>query len=382
MTDAEWLDRVRSTAAAGEWEAAAALLLEGGSEATAEVLELTAQVAYGAGDFDGTVTAFERLHALRLGEGDVVGAAYAAAMVAVHLLIDAGMLAPVRGWMARAERLLEGMGESPVDAVLAMVRTFERLLSGDVDTARRWAPIAVELGVRHDVGPAIAMGRNGVARIAILDGRIEEGLVLLDELATSLMVGEYDALTTGIVYCELVCAMQGLAQYDRAEQWTEAMERWRVGNAFGGIHGRCRVHRAEILKLRGDCATAEAEALLACDELRPWMRREFGWPLTELGNIRLRAGDHAGAEEAFVAAQEHGWDPQPGFALLRLAQGDVGAARELVREALDHPLPIPSKERPPFGELRRAPLLEAEVPIAIAAGDVAAAQRAATELSE
>jgi hypothetical protein len=60
--------------------------------------------------------------------------------------------------------------------------------------------------------------------------------------------GELDPFSTGIVYCELVCALQGLAQYDVAEEWTEAMERWCETNAIGSLHVRCRVHRAEILR--------------------------------------------------------------------------------------------------------------------------------------
>jgi hypothetical protein len=63
--------------------------------------------------------------------------------------------------------------------------------------------------------------------------------------------GELDPLSTGVVYCELVCALQGIAQFDVAEQWTQAMERWCETNAIGSLHGRCRVHRAEILRLRG-----------------------------------------------------------------------------------------------------------------------------------
>jgi tetratricopeptide (TPR) repeat protein len=149
----------------------------------------------------------------------------------------------------------------------------------------------------------------------------------------------------------------------------------------GSIHGRCRIHRAEILRLRGACGEAEREALAACDELRPYLRREFGWPLTELGRIRLRTGDLAGAEAAFIEAQESGWDPQPGLALLRLAQGDVPLALALIQEALDHPATVPSKELPPNSELRRAPLLDAYVEIAIAAGDVSGAESAAEELA-
>jgi hypothetical protein len=158
------------------------------------------------------------------------------------------------------------------------------------------------------------------------------------------------------------------------------MERWHPGQHVGSMHGRCRVHKAEVLRLRGDCGAAEKEILLACDELRPYLRRELGWPLTELGRIRLRLGDLDGAEEAFLAAYEAGWDPQPGLALVRLARGDIVMAAASIRDALDCPLDIPSKEWPPNTQLRRAPLLEADVEISIAAGDLARAQVAAAEL--
>lgn len=149
---------------------------------------------------------------------------------------------------------------------------------------------------------------------------------------------------------------------------------------MGSIHGRCRVHRAEILRLRGSSDEAEREALLACEELRPYLRREFGWPLTELGRIRLRKGDIEGAEQAFVEAHQAGWDPQPGLALVFLARGDVARASASIRDALEHPLRTPSKELPPNTELRRAPLLEAQVEIAVAAGDLERARWAADEL--
>ena len=158
------------------------------------------------------------------------------------------------------------------------------------------------------------------------------------------------------------------------------MERWCDTNAIGSLHGRCRVHRAEILRLRGSCDEAERQALLACEELRPYLRRELGWPLNELGRIRLHKGDLAGAEEAFLAAHRAGWDPQPGLALVRLAQGDVTDAAASIRDALERPLRVPSKERPPNTFLQRAPLLEAQVEIEIAAGDIGRARSAADEL--
>jgi hypothetical protein len=159
------------------------------------------------------------------------------------------------------------------------------------------------------------------------------------------------------------------------------MERWSATHAIGSLHGRCRVHRAEILRLRGRFEDAESEALAACDELRPYLRRELGWPLAELGRIRLCRGDVDGAEQAAVMAYDLGWDPQPSLALVQLARGDVAAAVSSIADALDHPLLVPSKELPPHTDLRRAPLLDAQVRATVAAGDLTHARGAADELT-
>jgi tetratricopeptide (TPR) repeat protein len=375
------VERAREVAARGDWQQAFDLLMEADSSgglAPAD-LPLLGDVAYAAGRLDVTIEAWERSHAACGQAGDEVGAAGAAVRLAMHLLFDTALMAPVRGWLARAERLLEAREETPAHAWLAVVRAYERMLTGDTSGARQWASRAVDVGGRWDPA-ACAIGRVAEARLLILDGDVQQGLAMLDEAGVATVSGELDALSTGVVYCELVCALQGLALYDVAEQWTEAMERWCETNAIGSLHGRCRVHRAEILRLRGACHEAQTQALMACEELRPYLRRELGWPLNELGRIRLHQRDLAGAEQALLAAHQAGWDPQPGLALVRLAQGDVTSAATYIRDALERPVRVPSKERPPNSDLQRAPLLEAKVEISIAAGDVAGARSAAEEL--
>lgn len=362
----------------GDW--AEVLTLLGDGELDPEALELRASALYALGRFEESVGTWEQLHTRWLASGDRLEAARAAAMVAMYLMMDTGLMAPVRGWLRRAERLTHDEDPSPADALVALVRTYERFLSGDLDGARTQAASAVELGERLGVLPAVVIGRVAGARIRIFDGDLDGGLDDLDEIAVLLMSGDVDPLTTGMMYCELICAAQGLALYDRAVEWTELMTRWGPGHAVGGIGGRCRVHRAEMLRMSGPCDRAEEEALTACAELRPWMRREFGWPLVELGTIRLRRGDLEGAEEAFLEADRHVWCPHPGLALLRLEQGDVAAAAALIAEAIAHPPDIPSKERPPFSDLRLAPLLDAQAEIAAAAGDAVSASAAADAL--
>jgi len=381
MTDAA-LSPIQTALDAGDFARAHELLAGLSAPPSAELLELRARAAYGAGYLEETLTAYGELHRLHLEDGRAHDAALAAVMVGMYLMMDTGLMATVRAWLSRAERLVEDAPDSPVWAWLAAVRTYERLMCGDMPGTGQWARRAMDEGQRHGLAPPSIIGQVALARVRIHDGELDEGLSALDDVAVELSAGNLDPLTTGQMWCEVICAMQWIGQHDRAEEWTEAMERWRRGAAFGGLNGRCRVHRAEILRLRGPCDAAEQEALQACEELRPWMRREFGWPLTELGNARLRKGDFAGAEEAFLAAHQNAWLPQPGLASLRLAQGRVDEAVSMIENALEHPFDIPSKERPPSGSLRRAPLLDAQVVIALAAGQDGAARAAAAELAE
>jgi tetratricopeptide (TPR) repeat protein len=375
------VERAQSAVARGGWQQAFELLMEADADghlATTD-LPLLGEVAYAAGQLDVTIAVWERAYAAGIQGGDQVVAAGAAARIAMHLLFDTALMAPVRGWLARAERLLESRDETPAHAWSAVVRTYERMLTGDLHAARQWARQAIEVGAKCDPA-AYAIGQVAEARLLILDGDVQQGLALLDQAGVATVSGDLDPLSTGFVYCELVCTLQGLAQYDIAEQWTEAMERWCETNAIGSLHGRCRVHRAEILRLRGSYHEAEREALAACEELRPYLRRELGWPLHELGRIRLHKGDIAGAEEALLAAHRAGWDPHPGLALVRLAQGDAATAAAAIRDALERPSRVPSKERPPNTDLQRAPLLDAQVEIEIATGNIDRARTAADEL--
>jgi tetratricopeptide (TPR) repeat protein len=367
----------------GDWEQAYQLLVAADSRTplNARELPLLADMAYAVGRPELTITTWERVHADSVRAGDPISAAGAAVRVAMHLLFDTGYMAPVRGWISRARQLLEGDEENPVGAWLAVVRSYERLLSGDLEHAMEWADQAILVGAEADRAAA-AVGRVAKARTLVLQGEVTTGVELLNEAAVAAVSGELDSLFTGVVYCEVVCALQALAQYDLAEEWTVAMEAWRHGQPVGSVHGRCRVHRAEILRLRGSSVEAEEEAQRACEELRPYLGRELGWPLTELGRIRLRRGDVEAAEGAFREAHEVGWDPHPGLALVHLAKGDLGLAVESIRGALEHPLRIPSKEFPPNTELRRAPLLEAQVEIELAAGNLGVAREAALELTD
>jgi tetratricopeptide (TPR) repeat protein len=131
------------------------------------------------------------------------------------------------------------------------------------------------------------------------------------------------------------------------------------------------VHRAGILRLRGSLKEAESEARRATEELADFLADVVGEAFYELGEIRLRMRDLPGAGEMFGEAHARGRDPQPGLALLRLAEGRPDAARSMIERVL---------VQPGLTRLDRAKLLPAVVEIRIASGELAAAEDAASEL--
>jgi class 3 adenylate cyclase len=377
------LDRARDASDRQRWEEAYELLSTADREQQLgpEELPAFAEAAYFAGHPEISREAWERVQAIALRKGDTDGAARAALQVS-GLLVDAGLFSLFRAWARRAERLLEGRPESALHGVLAGQRAFVSLVSGELAEALDLAREAIDVAARFDDASTLALGRIAEARTLVLLGHVEEGLALMDEAAVAATTGELDPITTAVAYCSVVCSWQALAEYERAEEWTAAMQRWVSGHEGGAFHGWCRVHRAEILRLRGACRDAELEVQRAFEEIRTYAKPDLGWPWNELGLIRLRLGDLAGAEEAFLQAHEASWEPQPGLALLRLAQGDIGAAMASIRDALENPSINPSWEVPPNTELRRAPRLAAQVEIAVAAGDLDVARSAADELQD
>ena len=375
------LSTAREAVGRRAWDEAYRILSAANSagELGPEALRILAEAAYVEGHPDVALEVWERIHVTSLEAGDHAEAAEAAVRIC-DLLTDTGEFAALRGWFSRAESLLEDLPESATHGRLAVTEGFAAMIAGDAETALALGRRAFDIGARVGDRASLALGRNLEARALIVQGHVAEGLGILDETTITAMSGELDPFSATIVYCSAVCAAQAVADHERAEGWTRAMERMLRRVSVGSFHGWCRVHGAEIKRLRGQWVEAEADALRASEEVRAYVRVERGWPLYELGLVRLRMGDLAGAEDAFTEAHALGWDAQPGMSLLRLARGDVAAAASSIRAALEHPSQVPSWERPPNTDQRLSPLHEAQVEIAVAAGDTEAARASASEL--
>src|SRR5688572_26190491 len=87
------------------------------------------EAAYAAGRLEETLELLERSHSVAMGAADTIAAAQAAVRLAMHFILDTGLMAPVRAWTKRAERLLQGRDETPLHAWLGVARACERWLS-------------------------------------------------------------------------------------------------------------------------------------------------------------------------------------------------------------------------------------------------------------
>jgi len=371
LTQAAQLDRARDALDRHAWQDAYEAL-SGASEErrpTGEELELLAESAWWTARPQECIDASERAYAAYSREGDPNKAAYVALRLA-DLWGERLGSAQATGWFQRAARLLEDRPESVEHGYLELARVKR---SGSVEEMMRHATAVLDIGSRFGDRDLQAFGLMCQGMAHVSRAEVELGMSLIDEAAVAAVGGELTPFATGIVYCFTIVACIELADYRRAGEWTEATTRWCERQSIGGFPGHCRVRRAEIMRLRGAFADAEAEARHAIDELASFGELAIaGVGFHEIGEIRLRLGDLDGAEEAFELAHQRGNDAQPGLALLQLARGHRVAARSSIRAALaEQPMP-----------LERARLLPAQVEIALASHDVAEAREAAEELRE
>jgi class 3 adenylate cyclase len=338
---------------------------------TPEDLELFAEAAWLLGKILEAMALRERAYAGFSSAGDKL----AAARIALTLADDhsgRGAFAVSQGWFANAERLLAGEPESAVHGVLELTRGVPLMFAGDLPGAIRHFDEAIEIAQRFGDRNTQTLAIAAKGRALIKSGVIEQGLALLDEASATAVSGEVRPYCTGLVYCLTISSCQDLGDYRRAAEWTEVANRWCDQVDVTGFPGACRIHRAEIIRLRGDLEEAEKIALAACEEIQDFERLITAGGYYEVGEIRRRRGDFVAAEEAYAKANELGGDPQPGLSLLRLAEGKVDAAVAGVTRSL-------GDVEEPLARLRRLP---AKVEIAVAANDVKAARSAAGELEQ
>ena len=346
---------------------------EGGALGGAE-LEALATAAYMLGRDEEYLEVLQRAHEAYL-EAQAIGPAVRCAFWIGITLFLGGEVGPGSGWLARAERLLAQLDDDVVErAYLRIPAAFELQARGDPEAGATIACEAAATAQRLGDADAFALAIHTQGRMLIRAGRVQEGLALLDEAMVAVTSGRLAPIPTGIIYCAVILSCQEVYDPRRAGEWTEALSRWAGDQPdLVAFTGRCLVHRAEIMQLRGSWADALAEARRATErfalQVDPPGR---GVAFYRQGELQRLQGDFVEAEQAYLQASREGWEPQPGLAQLRLAQGQADAAAAASRRALGETT----------DSLKRAALLPAHVEIMLALGEVDEARAASLELDE
>jgi class 3 adenylate cyclase len=340
------------------------------SSLSAEDLERYGDAAWWSGKLGRAIRLREQAYVAFTGEGKDVEAA----RVALTLSWDEsgrGAFSVSQGWFATAERLLADKEESAEHGRIALTRAANALFAeADYPAAIESFERAFELARRFGDRDTQMLALAGKGRALMKSGEIEKGLELLDEGSAAAVSGELQPYSTTLVYCMTISSCKDVGDFRRAAEWTEAANRWCDRLDVTGFPGACRVHRAELMRLRGDLEAAEKVAVAACDELQDFERYITALGHYEIGEIRRRLGDFSAADEAYAHANELGHNPQPGVALLRLSEGKLDAAVAGVTRALE-------EVEEPLSRLR---LLPAQVEIAVAARDMKTARTTFAEL--
>ncbi len=339
----------------------------------AEDLELMATSAYMVGREAEYVVLLERAHGAYLGSGQPLAALRCAFWIGVTLATR-GQVGHATGWLGRARRLLDREGGDRVERGYLLVPVaFEQEAEGDLGAAADTLGEAAAVGERFGDSDLFALAAHGQGHFLIRIGRMNEGLRLLDEAMVAVTAGEVSPIVSGIVYCGVILACDDAYEVRRAREWTAALTDWCERQSdLVAFTGRCLVHRAEIMQLQGAWPEALEEARRAFDRcVQGENPAAAGEACYRQGEIHRLLGDPSAAEEAYREASRLGREPQPGLALLWLAQGKADAAEAAIRR-------VAGRDR--SSSVRRARLLPAFVEIMLAVGDVAAARGACSEL--
>jgi ATP/maltotriose-dependent transcriptional regulator MalT len=246
--------------------------------------------------------------------------------------------------------------------------------TGNYEAAHAAAAEAAEIGQRFRDADLFALAVHTQGQVLIKQGSAEEGLGLLDEAMLAVTAGELSPIITGVVYCGVIAGCEEAYDVRRAQEWTDALSGWCERQPeMVAFTGRCLSHRAEIMQLHGAWRDALEEARRARERCEEAMnQRAAGEAFYQQAELHRLQGDFAAAEAAYRDANRRGREPQPGLALLRLAQGDDNAAAAAIRRA------VGETTEP----LRRARLLPAYAEIMLAVGDLDEARTAREELAE
>jgi len=369
------LAQARTDYERGEWSAALDIWSDiEPDDMSADDLHAAAVAAYLLGRRSASVDFHQRAFALYQNAGVAAGAMRCCFHLAM-IFGTGGDHALARGWTTRAERLLDKLSDDSVEyGYVALLQMYGHLSASNFLEASEAAEAVTAVGRRHRDPDLLALGLSSQGRLAIYTGRVADGLALLDEAMAGVAAGEVTPVVFGDVYCAAIEGCQEIGDFGRVAEWTSALHQWCLSQpGLVAFTGQCSVHRGQLMRVSGAWPEALDEFERAIERYRRAdSLAAIGLAEYERGDVLRQRGEFGAAETSYQRSSEHGYDPQPGPALLSLARGAndaaVAAVRRLVAEASD-----------PIAECR---LLPAAVDVLVAAGALDEARAIAARLDE
>ena len=298
-----------------------------------------------------------------------------AAQVAVwvsHQHLVAGRGSAARGWLARAERALEGVPGCAGHGWVAIERArHARGVDEQIEHARRGMEIARECGD----GDLEVFALSLLGRVEVSAGRPEEGMPLLEEAMVAASAGRVrNVYTLSEAYCNLVTACTDAGDWERATEWCDHVNEFArtQAPASGMFNAACRTVHAHVLLATGRWSDAEI-ALESALATHGRQVPEWGAPtVAAMAELRVRQGRLGEAERLLAGREEHPWSLRA-LALLRIAVNEPRMAVGLLERGL----------QTTAGDTIRATwLLAPLVDARLACGDAEGAAAAARELAQ
>ena len=369
----DFVEAGQAALARGAWQEAIELFDASlAASESAEAHEGRALAAWWLEDAEAVLEGRHAAYRLYQERSDETSAARVAIQIAQSYGELKGDLAVVRGWLQRAERLLEDL---PVSAEHARLATMKAALAGyfgDRETARELsrqaASTARSLG-SVDV-EVLAMAVEGRALVA--EGDVLAGMALLDEAtatATSGEVGDLEVIPAAC--CFMITACERIRDFDRAAEWCDVVQDFCRDYLSQSLFAYCRTSYAGALVWWGSWEDAERELATAIEltvATRPMMVAD---PIRRLAELRLRQGrlEEAGALLDRIEGMPAG---ALGRAALALEEGEPQQAVELAERFL--------RSVPRESPVERVAGLETLLAAKLAVADIDGAAAVALEL--
>lgn len=371
---AEHLAEGRRALSENRWaEARAAFVAALAGGESADAYEGLANVAEIQGEAAEALINREAAYRIHRRRGDREAAARMAMLLGFGYSDVRGEVAVGRGWIRRAERLLDGLPPGPE---LASLRVWQAHLAlvvdGDLERARASAEEAHRIASELDLPAVETMATGQLGMIRALEGEVAAGLELLDESAAAGLAGEHDDLrAAGLGACYVLSTCEILLDFARARQWYERAVEWAGLHDLSASGTFCRSHFCKVLLWHGEWEALERELEVLLATFVTLAPSYLPGGRVQLAELRRRQGRR---EEAHALLDES--DAHSGSLLVRaslaLDEGREGRAVDLVERYF---------RRLDAGEaLKRAPGLEILAAAYVRRGDLEAVDAVCGEL--